>query len=118
MAKAELGLKRVCLGCGARFYDLNKIPAFCPHCGKEFDPLASSRSSRFRQSEVAKNQSKKSKAKKSKQSGASSPKDIELEDDDEEIQDIEGLDVTTEDDEVLAEDMEDEDELIGPSDKD
>ena len=102
MAKAELGLKRVCLGCGARFYDLNKVPAFCPHCGKEFDPLASSHSSRSRQSEVAKTQSKKSKAEKSEQSGVTSPKDIELEDDDE----------------VLAEDMEDEDELIGPSDKD
>lgn len=118
MDKAELGLKRVCLGCSTRFYDLNKNPAFCPNCGKEFNPLASSRLSRSRQSEVAKTQSKKLKADKSKQSGVSSPKDIELEDDDEQIQDIEGLDVNTEDDEVLVEDMEEEDELIGSNDKD
>ena len=118
MDKAELGSKRVCLGCGARFYDLNKSPAFCPHCGKEFDPAASSRLSRSRQSEVAKTQSKKFKADKSKQSGVSSPDDTELEDDGGEIQDIDDLDINTEDDEVLVEDMEEEDELTGPNDKD
>ncbi len=35
MAKAELGLKRVCVSCGARFYDLSKSPAICPKCGTE-----------------------------------------------------------------------------------
>jgi uncharacterized protein (TIGR02300 family) len=35
MAKPELGLKRVCVSCGARFYDLNRAPAVCPKCGTE-----------------------------------------------------------------------------------
>ena len=35
MAKAELGLKRTCVACGARFYDLGRSPAVCPKCGTE-----------------------------------------------------------------------------------
>ncbi|SHI96173.1 TIGR02300 family protein [Roseomonas rosea] len=35
MALAELGLKRTCVACGARFYDLTKSPAVCPKCGTE-----------------------------------------------------------------------------------
>ena len=35
MTKPELGTKRVCVACGARFYDLTKIPAVCPKCGTE-----------------------------------------------------------------------------------
>ena len=35
MAKIELGTKRVCVSCGARFYDLTKVPAVCPKCGTE-----------------------------------------------------------------------------------
>ena len=35
MAKPELGQKRVCVSCGARFYDLTKAPAVCPKCGTE-----------------------------------------------------------------------------------
>jgi uncharacterized protein (TIGR02300 family) len=31
MAKIELGTKRVCVSCGARFYDLTKVPAVCPN---------------------------------------------------------------------------------------
>jgi uncharacterized protein (TIGR02300 family) len=35
MAKPELGIKRVCVSCGTRFYDLTKQPAVCPKCGTE-----------------------------------------------------------------------------------
>ncbi len=35
MAKPELGTKRVCQSCGARFYDLGRDPAPCPKCGFE-----------------------------------------------------------------------------------
>ena len=35
MVKAELGLKRICVSCGTRFYDLTKTPAICPRCGTE-----------------------------------------------------------------------------------
>jgi uncharacterized protein (TIGR02300 family) len=33
VAKPELGTKRLCAGCGAKFYDLNKAPIHCPKCG-------------------------------------------------------------------------------------
>ena len=36
MAKPELGTKRLCSGCGAKFYDLNKDPILCPKCGTAF----------------------------------------------------------------------------------
>ena len=35
MAKPELGMKRVCVACSTRFYDLQKSPAICPKCGTE-----------------------------------------------------------------------------------
>lgn len=35
MAQSNLGTKRVCVSCSARFYDLNKNPAICPKCGAE-----------------------------------------------------------------------------------
>ena len=37
MAKPELGTKRLCAGCGAKFYDLNKTPIACPKCGTPFE---------------------------------------------------------------------------------
>ncbi len=32
MAKPELGTKRLCGSCAAKFYDLNKDPIVCPKC--------------------------------------------------------------------------------------
>ena len=32
MAKSELGTKRLCASCGAKFYDLSKDPIVCPKC--------------------------------------------------------------------------------------
>ena len=37
MAKPELGTKRLCASCGARFYDLSKTPITCPKCGTLFE---------------------------------------------------------------------------------
>lgn len=31
-----MGLKRICTGCGIRFYDFNKRPITCPTCDVEF----------------------------------------------------------------------------------
>ena len=36
--KAELGEKRVCPECEAKFYDLTRNPAVCPMCTHSFDP--------------------------------------------------------------------------------
>ncbi|WP_417483546.1 TIGR02300 family protein [Maricaulis sp.] len=38
MAKHELGSKRTCPKCAAKFYDLGRRPARCPKCENEFDP--------------------------------------------------------------------------------
>lgn len=43
MAKPELGLKRQCMSCGAKFYDLNRDPATCPKCGTVFQVTALTR---------------------------------------------------------------------------
>jgi uncharacterized protein (TIGR02300 family) len=37
VAKSELGLKRLCPSCGAKYYDLNRSPILCPKCGAQFD---------------------------------------------------------------------------------
>ena len=40
LVKADLGIKRVCPSCGARFYDLQKRPIECPKCEFSFEPEA------------------------------------------------------------------------------
>ncbi|SFN90108.1 TIGR02300 family protein [Cohaesibacter marisflavi] len=43
MARPELGTKRVCADCGAKYYDLNRDPIVCPKCGTIYElakPLA------------------------------------------------------------------------------
>ena len=40
MAKPELGAKRQCQNCGAKFFDLNKDPIVCPKCGTVFQGAA------------------------------------------------------------------------------
>jgi uncharacterized protein (TIGR02300 family) len=48
VAKPEWGTKRICLSCGARFYDFQKDPVTCPACGTAFDPAAQSKPRRAR----------------------------------------------------------------------
>ncbi|MGF1447611.1 MAG: TIGR02300 family protein [Pikeienuella sp.] len=43
MPKPEWGVKRTCLSCAARFYDLMRDPIICPNCGAEFDVSSSAR---------------------------------------------------------------------------
>ncbi len=40
MAKPELGSKRQCQNCGAKFFDLNREPIVCPKCGTIFQGVA------------------------------------------------------------------------------
>ena len=40
MAKPELGAKRQCQNCGAKFFDMNKDPVVCPKCGTIFQGVA------------------------------------------------------------------------------
>lgn len=38
MNKPDLGTKRTCIECGARFFDLSKMPVECPKCGTAYTP--------------------------------------------------------------------------------
>ncbi len=46
MTKPELGTKRVCAECGARYYDLNTTPITCPRCGASFQVIETKTASR------------------------------------------------------------------------
>ena len=37
MSKSEWGKKHSCTSCGALFYDMKKVPAYCPACGTKVD---------------------------------------------------------------------------------
>ena len=43
MAKPELGTKRLCGNCSAKFYDLNKSPIICPKCSTVLELAATPR---------------------------------------------------------------------------
>jgi uncharacterized protein (TIGR02300 family) len=46
VAKPELGTKRLCGNCGAKFYDLSKDPIVCPKCHTVLELVAVSSRSR------------------------------------------------------------------------
>src|SRR5919202_1836680 len=48
VAKPEWGTKRICPSCGARYYDLLRDPVVCPKCSTPFDPAAFLKSRRSR----------------------------------------------------------------------
>ncbi len=87
MAKPELGVKRICLSCGAKFYDLGKDPAeeqlACPSCGADFDPEAAVKLKRGRVSAANddKPKAQKEKAEDADESEESDEDDIDLDDD-------------------------------------
>jgi uncharacterized protein (TIGR02300 family) len=39
VAKPELGTKRLCAHCSAKFYDLNQAPITCPKCSTVFEEV-------------------------------------------------------------------------------
>lgn len=51
MTKAELGIKRLCPNCGAKYYDLNKVPILCPRCGTQFEVTSARARAQARQAE-------------------------------------------------------------------
>jgi uncharacterized protein (TIGR02300 family) len=53
MAKPELGTKRLCASCGAKFYDLNKDPIHCPKCGVVYELVVATRPGRPEAAPVA-----------------------------------------------------------------
>ncbi|MEX1152884.1 TIGR02300 family protein [Parvibaculum sp.] len=54
MSKPELGTKRDCPSCGAKFYDLNKNPVACPKCKHEYVPDTGAKAKRAKPAEKPK----------------------------------------------------------------
>ena len=115
MSKPELGVKRDCPECGARFYDLTKEPAHCPKCDHEFIPesLLKPRKTRAEEEsdgkeadEAAKpaqetsleSADEEKKAPQSKRAAALDEDDSDDDDDDDELGDLGDLDVDLDDD--------------------
>lgn len=97
MAKPEWGLKRICLHCGARYYDMKKNPPVCPSCGATFDPESATKSRRSRVT-----------AEEKARKAAPSPENL----DDLPIVPDDGDDVMIEDVDELGEDEVDMDEVV------
>jgi uncharacterized protein (TIGR02300 family) len=53
LVKADLGTKRACPSCNARFYDLTKRPIECPKCGFSYEPESLFKQRRSRAPEPA-----------------------------------------------------------------
>ena len=104
MAKPEWGLKRTCLGCGTRFYDMQRAPIVCPSCEAEFDPLALVRPRRARAAAAA------SQA-KAKVAAAAVP-EVEVE---EEVVEDDAIEI---DDAAIDLDDDDDDDIIPEDDVD
>jgi uncharacterized protein (TIGR02300 family) len=123
--KPELGVKRDCPSCGARFYDLNKEPAHCPKCDHEFIPeaLLKPRKPRREDEEAVAEAAPKPAAEvpldaaEKEQKAPKSKKKPGLDDEaaDEELGDIEDIDIDIDDDDddTLLEEEEDDDDDLG-----
>ena len=48
MVNSKWGTKRLCLGCGKRFYDMRRDPIVCPACDASFEVSAPARTRRQR----------------------------------------------------------------------
>ena len=86
LVKADLGIKRVCPSCNARFYDLQKRPIACPKCEFSFDPEALYKQRRPRQPEPEK------------------ARVVEVRDEEEELEDAEEMEAAETDDEAGIQD--------------
>ena len=105
LVKADLGTKRACPSCNARFYDLAKRPIECPKCGFSYEPEALFKQRRSRAVETA-------------DAGAINAADTEAEEEEPEtaegMQVVEGEeDVAIEDIEVEDDEDEEDDDLLG-----
>jgi uncharacterized protein (TIGR02300 family) len=100
MAKSELGIKRVCVACSTRFYDLTKVPAICPKCGTE-QPADQPRPRRTGGGNVVEERRPK------KPAPAPGMEEADIE--------VEGVEAESEEDLIEdAEDLEDDADSIGP----
>ena len=93
MAARDLGTKRACTECGAKFYDLGKMPVECPKCEVSFVPAILLPPKEQRPVDP-----KPSPAKKPAEVPAANDDDDDADDDDDEVAAIADVDLGDDDD--------------------
>jgi uncharacterized protein (TIGR02300 family) len=120
LSKPELGTKRDCPSCGAKFYDLNKNPVVCPKCEHEYVPDTGTKAKRAKPAEKPKEKASKRVVAADDEGNVSldAMRDDELaadsDDEDIDLDDV-GVDVDDDDDtnDAFLEDDEDGDDVTG-----
>ncbi|WP_417671578.1 TIGR02300 family protein [Roseibium sp.] len=116
MAKPELGTKRLCPSCSAKYYDLNRNPITCPKCGTVFEAVMTSRAAKAAKAEEKPQDD-------DDEDDVAGPEMVTLEEADAEaeggddVPDIDGDDVDLEDDDdgeddVFIDDEDEDDEAV------
>ncbi|MBX3505531.1 MAG: TIGR02300 family protein [Parvibaculum sp.] len=118
MSKPELGTKRDCPSCGAKFYDLNKNPVVCPKCKHEYVPDAGPKARRAKPVEKPKEKPvKRAVAEDEENVSLDAMRDEEFAADTEDDIDIDDVDVDVDDDSdddtFLEEDEDGDDDVTG-----
>lgn len=98
------GMKRICTSCGNRFYDLNKRPIVCPSCSTEFTGDIKVKGRRGRLPAEAKKEGP--------------VKEVVVENEEEILEDEDGIEVVSLDDAEDDADDADEDTIDLPDDLD
>lgn len=114
MANPEWGLKRTCLGCSARFYDMQRDPIVCPKCGAELDPLALVRPRRARAAAASK--AKAAAAERAAEVETDDLEDVAVDDDDALEIDDDSIDLDDDDDDDIIPDDDDDDTISSDPD--
>lgn len=104
MTKAELGIKRLCPNCGAKYYDLNKVPILCPRCGTQFEVTSVKARAQARQAEPADDEAETE--------DAPAAEFVSLEEADEEATESGAVKVDVDDDEEVETDDDDDDDTF------
>lgn len=113
MAKPEWGLKRTCLGCSARFYDMQRDPIVCPSCEAEFDPLALVRPRRARAAAASQAKAKAAAAAPLEEAAEADDAEDAVADEALEIDDA-AIDLDDDDDDDIIPDDDDDDAIADP----
>lgn len=122
LSKPELGTKRDCPSCGAKFYDLTKSPAVCPKCKHEFVPDQGTKAKRAKPVEKPKEKAPVRPSKRTEDDddgdiSLDAMRDEELADDDSDddllvgIADVDDDDDDSDDDAFLPDDDDDDDDV-------
>ncbi|GHB24962.1 TIGR02300 family protein [Pseudovibrio japonicus] len=113
VARPELGTKRLCVACGAKYYDLNRDPIICPKCGDMFDPGKLAKTAKAVKA-VQKEEAEEAPAKEEIETVSLEEADAEVITEDIPDIDDDGIesDIDTDDGDVFLDEEEDEDAAV------